>query len=499
MASGDPGEAEQTASEVSDQLANASAEETVDANLAGVINDEAVLDQPADQAAGLTLRGSTSGAHPIPEVAGGFQAGARIGEGAMADILEAEQATLRRTVALKTLKPQRRSSDDQRTFFAESIATARLEHPNIVPVHDLVRDADGHLQLVMKRVVGRTWKALLHPATDEDEEAADALDLDDHLEFLLKICDAVAYAHSKGVLHRDIKPENVMIGDFGEVLLMDWGCAVTYGDNRLSGMPHLSDLETVSGTPSYMAPEMARGDDANTSVWSDVYLLGGILYEVLTGEPPHAGKTVREVIGRAARGKVPPPRHRNPARAMPDELVELCMAALVPDPELRLSTVKDFAAELRSYRKHGEAYRLAEAARGLLSEAERSQPHEAGRAYRRAVACCEQALDLFPHRSFQMLAVRAMLAAAGHALETGDLAAARSDARAAARWAEELDFEDQRKQAESLVERTRAPEQQTDERLLRQAGEISTLRRKLVIAASVAALAIVVAILATVW
>ena len=260
--------------------------------LASRIPDADLLDQSAT-VAGLTLRPNTTGGQGIPVLNQGFLTGETIGQGAMADILEADQKTLWRTVAIKTLKPEKRGPNDQKTFLAEAVATANLEHPNIVPVHDLVRDGDGHLQLVMKRVVGRTWKALLHPETDEDEAAADELELDDHLDMLLKVCDAVAYAHSRGILHRDIKPENVMIGDFGEVLLMDWGCAVTYGDYRITAMAHLTELETISGTPNYIAPEMARGDDDRTGPWSDVYLLGGILYEILTGESPLRAIAIR--------------------------------------------------------------------------------------------------------------------------------------------------------------------------------------------------------------
>ncbi|MDA3959238.1 MAG: serine/threonine-protein kinase [Planctomycetota bacterium] len=452
----------------------------------GRLRNEDVLDQPASPAAGLTLRG-LGGGQGVPVLAEGYRTGGTIGTGAMANILEADQQTLWRTVAIKTLKPERRTPNDQRSFLAESIATAKLEHPNIVPVHDLVRDESGHLQLVMKRVVGRTWKDLLHPQNDADEAAADELDLDDHLEFLLKICDAVAYAHAFGILHRDLKPENVMVGDFGEVLVMDWGCAVTYGDYHVAGMSHLTELETISGTPNYIAPEMARGDDSRTGPWSDVYLLGGMLYEVLTGEAPHHGKTVRDVLARAARGKVPPPRHRNPARAMPDELVELCTAALAANIDERIQGVKEFASELRNYRKHGEAYRLAEAAREQLRVAKQARASQAGRHYRRAVACCEQALDMWPERSIQMLTVRALLEAAGDAVATGDLGVAASDARAAEALAEELGFEDQARKAAEILVLCHQPAEQADRRFAALELTITKLR---FLAAALLALAV---------
>jgi len=405
------------------------------------------------EAAGFTLRGNVDGGG-TPVITDGLRVGEEIGRGAMASIKRAEQGSLLRTVAIKTLLEDKRTPGDQRAFFAESLVTAHLEHPNIVPVHDLVRDEDGLLQLVMKRVLGRTWQAILHPIDDLDERVADVMELDDHLDVLTKVCDAVAYAHSRGVMHRDLKPENVMIGDFGEVLVMDWGCAATFDRDRpIPGVPHFADLTTISGTPNYIAPEVARADDEATGPRSDVYCLGGILYEILTGEPPHRGDDVRKVLEHAASGEWVPPRHRNPARAMPDELVELCEAAMCTDVAERLRDVTDFAERLRDHRRHGDAHRLADAARRHIQEAEAGPVQRRGRLLRRAVACFEQAIEQWPHRSIRIQAVGALLTAARFAGEQGDRESARSDARHARKLAEELGFNDQMRHAEELLER----------------------------------------------
>ena len=173
-------------------------------------------------------------------------------------------------------------------FLSEAVVTAELDHPNIVPIHDLGSNADGALFYSMKRVQGTPWcDVLLEKSVHEN------------LSILLKVCDAVRFAHTKGVVHRDLKPENVMLGDFGEVLVMDWGLAIA---TSLFRCPEsITQSTSMGGTPAYMAPEMATGPMDEINELSDIYLLGAILYEVLTNAPPHFGKDPMDCLKAAGR------------------------------------------------------------------------------------------------------------------------------------------------------------------------------------------------------
>lgn len=153
-------------------------------------------------------------------------------------------------MAIKTLRSDRTDPRQIKRFRAEAAIPALLEHPNIVPVHDLCYNASSELQLVMKRVTGRTWRGLLND---------NAANFDDNIRILLKVCDAIGFAHDRGILPRDLKPENVMVGEHGEVLVMDWGCAIHLGPiSPHPDIPLRDSLVTISGTPVYMSPEQAR-------------------------------------------------------------------------------------------------------------------------------------------------------------------------------------------------------------------------------------------------
>ncbi len=302
-----------------------------------------------------------------PEPAGGaariemdFEVLRVLGRGGMGVVYAARQGALEREVALKTpvgVEPGQASLEQR--FVAEAIVTAGLDHPNVVPVHELGRDVHGNLYMAMKLVQGRPWSSVLHP-----EAGAPPL-LRDQLETLLRVSDAVAFAHARGVVHRDLKPANVMIGGFGEVLVMDWGLALPFGEApsaRLAGAPRVS-----AGTPSYMAPEMALGLLERVGPASDVYLLGAILYEILTGTPPHPGHSVWETLAAAALGEVEPPETRAPGRRIPRELSKIALRALAKDPGER-PTVPALQAEIRSFLGHEESLRLSDEAAALAEQ-----------------------------------------------------------------------------------------------------------------------------------
>ncbi len=279
-------------------------------------------------------RGSTVSLHEV------------IGRGGMGTVRRATQHCLGREVAVKALSAavDGSTASARGAFLAEALLSGRLQHPNIVPVHEL-RERDGELLLVMRRVEGETWAQQL---------CEEQRPLEEHLEILAQICNPVAYAHSRGVLHLDIKPSNVMLGSFGEVFLMDWGLAACTGGTAAStGLRVAAAIQTPCGTPCYLPPELAQGDGPALGPWSDVYLLGAVLYQLLTGRPPRAGRDFLEVIRAAAEGTLPPLE-----RALPEELRGLLQASLAKEPRERPSA-REFQRRLREHLRHRESLYIA--------------------------------------------------------------------------------------------------------------------------------------------
>ena len=386
----------------------------------------------------------------------GYVIGKELGRGALGRINSASQQVFDREVAVKRLLKDGQDHDASLRFYAEAIITAQLEHPNIVPIHDLLAHADGSLQLVMKRVEGVAWKDLLRPRRPEHVARAEQFSIDDHIEILLKVCDALAFAHGRGILHRDIKPENVMVGAFGEVLLMDWGCGIAFGKAEHHPIvPHIDEITQITGTPSYMAPEMALIRAPTIGPHSDVYQLGAVLYEVLTGTSPHRGKTVLEVLTSAIQGPVTDPQLAAPGRFIPEELAAIALAALEKSPKRRIRTVQLFAERLRNYRSHIQAIVLVGTARGQLALAS-SQPRQADEALRKATSWAEQALEIWPNWSgAKTVLLDARLASTQHAIQLGSYAQAISQAEAAASLARELERSELADNAEGLARKAR--------------------------------------------
>jgi hypothetical protein len=374
----------------------------------------------------------------------GYTIGARIGRGGLGQVNLAIQQPFGREVAIKRLLSGAGDKLARRKFFAEALIAAQLEHPNIVPIHDLLLDDDGHLQLVMKRVEGVPWRTLLEQ--QGGPPGARRLTLDDHLDILLKVCDAVACAHGRGILHCDLKPDNVMVGAFGEVLLMDWGCALAFSAGHHPALPQVRALVVPVGTPNYLAPEMAMAQAARIGPVSDVYQLGAVLYELLTGSRPNRGSEVMAVMKDAAWGAVVPPHQAAPARAIPDELADISMAALVKDPGQRTASVPAFAARLLDYRRHAQAVTLAARARALVGHVGQAGEDVAGQdaakqddLLRKALACAEQACEIWPEWSGAQVALYdAQLAYARCSVDSGAAANAAALASQAAGVAERL-------------------------------------------------------------
>jgi eukaryotic-like serine/threonine-protein kinase len=284
-----------------------------------------------------------------------FEVLSLLGEGGMGRVELAKQHVLEREVALKRVRVEQRSDRAEESLRREALYTGALEHPNIIPVHGLIRDEQGFV-LVMKRVEGTVWRELLRET--DSSLIGDQPPMLRHLEILMQVCTAVHFAHSRGILHRDIKPENIMLGAFGEVYLADWGLA-----RRISEPDNLS---SPIGTPAFLAPEMLTGE---TSVASDVYLLGACLYFILTGHAPHRGSTVREALLSAA--TVVPSFPESPK-----ELSEICQHAMHTDPTKRFESAAALRDALAAFLRHRGSLGLTEEAQRRLLEAQRLPPED---------------------------------------------------------------------------------------------------------------------------
>ncbi len=307
---------------------------------------------------------------PIPRQTAGDQ-GERhrlvrlIGRGGCGEVWEAVQVELDRPVAVKRLREDkygsqgREDSRDEmiRFFREEALIAARLDHPNIVPVYDYSTSAGGTPELSMKLVKGRPWDKLLK--SDRQEMAFDDF-LPRHLGILAAVGNSVAFAHSRNIVHRDIKPSQVMVGDYGEVLLMDWGLAVIVGEESGPGtgshlrsalvpLPTLSTASSPAGTPAYMAPEQTLDTAELIGPWTDVYLLGGCLYCVLVGTGPYGDSSSHEAFVRASEGGVRDPREVLPGAGIPDALAELAMHALAREPRDRIASAAAFVQALEDW------------------------------------------------------------------------------------------------------------------------------------------------------
>lgn len=325
---------------------------------------------PADNDADDTLDDVSA---VFPETPGRYRMDddAEIGRGGIGRVLVAFDTGLGRQVAIKELvtdvasagmrtphtdRASRTEAIDAR-FLREARVTGQLEHPNIVPVYEVGRRANGTYYYTMKLVRGRTLSAALRSSAG----------LSDRLKLLphyVDLCHAIAYAHDRGVVHRDIKPENVMLGEFGETVVLDWGLAKISGKKDFRAHEMRRDMTILQdasagktmdgaaiGTPAYMSPEQAEGRIDEIDEQSDIWSLGAVLYELLTGKPPFEGYTPYEIIGKVIKDDVLSPRAK--LQQVPVELSAVTMMALQREKAKRYAKAERLAADINAFMSGG--------------------------------------------------------------------------------------------------------------------------------------------------
>jgi len=364
-----------------------------------------------------------SGSHPVPVASSEHEApvftgmnllarrhyetGREVARGGMGAVHEAVDLSLRRTVALKVLLAGNLATREAALRFErEARVLAQLEHPNIVPIHDLGIDEQGQVFYTMKFVKGVTLQNVLEEIKAAIAETIATYPLANLLTIFQKVCDAVSFAHSKGVIHRDLKPGNIMLGEFGEVVVMDWGLAkrihpsssssgsssefgvggieIQNEDDRADqdfrplpvaqGADAIQTMEgRIMGSPQFMSPEQAEGRISDIGERSDIYALGGMLYNILTLSPPVTGASADEILEKIRQGQITPPSSTSnktvsppgrsgaptapppivlvhcPGRRIPDALSAVTMKALALHPEHRYQTVAEFQKDLAAY------------------------------------------------------------------------------------------------------------------------------------------------------
>ncbi len=320
---------------------------------------------PSEQKTAVEAHHSTDGLLARENQAGRYVTIKELGRGAMGVIHTVKDQDLRRISAMKVISPQLIDTTQRfEAFIYEARLTADLEHPNIVPIHDLGVEKESGLPFyTMKLVDGEPLNEILDKIDDEIPGYVKKYDRHALLTIFRNVCHAVSYAHSKDVIHRDIKPENIMIGQFGEVLLMDWGLAkhssaheeksadsTFYGKAvSLEGGGSRTLDGTIKGSPAYIAPEQAFGEVDEVDHKTDIFLLGSTLYHMLAHVPPYVGDDIMDVINRAETCDFPPPSEVNPNAHIPLALERIILKAMAPLKTSRYDSVHELILDVDAF------------------------------------------------------------------------------------------------------------------------------------------------------
>ena len=287
----------------------------------------------------------------LGDVPSRYEMKSELGRGGMGEVLLTRDKVMMRDIALKTVLPDLPSDNNPRERLVhEARLTGSLEHPNVVPTYEIGQLPNGEPYYTMRVVREKSLEQILEEKRTGD--GGDEHSLTQLVSILRQVALALQYAHDQNVVHRDIKPENILIGSYGEVFIIDWGVAKVVDDSLTSfSTEELFELEegAILGTPYYMAPEQARGENTTIDHRADVYALGSVLYDILTLTPVFQTERTLSLLLQVVQEEPDPPSKRAPDREVPAELEEICLTALEKDPDDRYQTAEEFADELEMF------------------------------------------------------------------------------------------------------------------------------------------------------
>jgi serine/threonine-protein kinase len=372
------------------------------------------LDVPDDPAtAGESTGGTSPELRPIGTMLGRYRIGETLGRGGMGEVVTARDEQIGRSVAIKRLRVADPGPEVLARFLREARIQGRLEHPAVVPVHELWYDEGGQPFFVMKQLSGVTLAELIPKLWAKEPEALERFGLNRLLRAFAEACLAIEFAHTRGVVHRDLKPANIMLGDFGEVYVLDWGIARVAGDPT-SRRDSFGDIDTapgtetvagaILGTPGYISPEQIR-HDADLDHRADVYALGCILFEILSLQPLHPRGQAG--LASALAGADARPSVRAPERDIPPELGAICVRATAVDRNERFATARELGDAVQRFLDGNRDVALRKelarnermAARDALAAGDR--PHDRRNAMRAAARAI--ALDPTDRESLELV------------------------------------------------------------------------------------------------